>query len=99
MFVHCVLLECSILLFCFVFYFYFFNFFFYFIFIYLFIIFLRYWPQLTAQGPGPIDNLEEFLKSNMLQDHLKSIKQACSCGSVHFKYGPEAHLTYKILAD
>ena len=46
------------------------------------------------------NSLEEYLKLNMLQDHIwkaycsRSIQQTCSWSSVHFKYGPGVYLTW-----
>ena len=61
--------------------------------------FLRFWPQLTVQDQltiwfWTINNLEEYSKSNMLQEHYlnaycsRSIFATCSRSSMHFEYGP-----------
>ena len=68
--------------------------------------FLRFCPQLMVQDHMllTINNLEEYSKSNMLQDHIEmhTAPGACSKYSwsiVHSNNAPGAYLTYNITPD
>ena len=58
-----------------------------------------YGPAPGPHGQGPLIILEEYPKSDMLQEHYlnahcsRSIFATCFWSSVHFKYDPGVYLT------